>query len=157
MTLERANQLRDLGRWVDAEPLYADLLGREPGNADARFGHALNLMAGGDFDGAIAELTEVLRGTPGRADARYHRAVSYAQLGRDDEALADLDRLLADGSGDWYIWSDRGALLGRVGRLAEGISNLRTAVQIEPAESAGISTSGASSTGPGNSTRPMPS
>ncbi len=133
MTLERANQLRDLGRWVDAEPLYADLLGREPGNADARFGHALNLMAGGDWDGAIAELTEVLRGTPGRADARYHRAVSCAQLGRDDEALADLDRLLADGSGDWYIWSDRGALLGRVGRLAEGISNLRTAVQIQPA------------------------
>ena len=134
MSLERANQLRDLGRWADAEPLYAELLRQEPGNADARFGHALNLMASGALDAAIAELTQVLDGAPDRADVRYNRSVCYAMTGQDDAALADLDRLLADGSGDWYVWADRGGLLARVGRLPEAISSLRTAVGIQPAE-----------------------
>ena len=134
MSLERANLLRDLGRWSDAEPLYAELLRQEPGNADARFGHALNLIASGALAGAIPELTEVLAGAPDRADARYTRAVCYARTGQEDAALADLDRLLADGSGDWYVWADRGALLGRAGRLPEAIYSLRTAVRIEPAE-----------------------
>ena len=134
MSLERADQLRDFGRWAEAERVYADLLEQDPGNADALFGHALTLRASGDPAGAVAEFSEVLRHVPERADARYLRAVTYAEMGRDEEAAADLNHLLAAGFTEWYVWSDRGALLFRADRLDEAIADLREAVRLNPGE-----------------------
>src|SRR5215813_1308797 len=132
MSLQRAAQLSDLGRWNEAAAAYAEVLVADPDNEDARVGLGLTLIALKDFDTAVEEFSRVLERTPGRTDARYHRALAYSLLKRDDEARADLDRLLADGFGEWYVWSDRGGLALRNGSVETALSDLREAERLAP-------------------------
>lgn len=136
MSLARAEQLRDLGRWDEAEAAYAEVLAADPDNDDARVGHGLMLVALGAFDTAIEEFDRVLARAPGHTGARYHRAFTCALLRRDDEARADLDRLLADGFTEWYVWADRGGLALRNGSVDAAVSDLREAERLAPDEPA---------------------
>jgi len=48
----------------------------------------------GDYDEAIAELTQIIKTHPDSADAHYDRGTIYAQEGKFDEAINDCNKAI---------------------------------------------------------------
>ena len=85
-----------LGKHAEATAHLRELLALEPGNADARFYLAMALVAGKDFNGALAELDKLPRDKPsGRA--HYARALALFGLERKEAALAEIDAAIKIG------------------------------------------------------------
>lgn len=92
---DQAFALHRAGRLNEAEPLYAQLAAKVPGNADLLFNHGVVLQALGRFDEALGRFDRVTTIRPADPGAWNARGAVLAYLGRAGEALASFDRALA--------------------------------------------------------------
>ncbi|MPQ55545.1 tetratricopeptide repeat protein [Duganella sp. FT27W] len=67
-------------------------------------------------------------------DALLAQAIAHHQAGRLEEALKDYDAILASAPDHALVLHNRGLLLGRLGRHAQAVNELRRAVQLAPDE-----------------------
>ncbi|MDB5439655.1 MAG: repeat-containing protein [Caulobacteraceae bacterium] len=128
----RALDLHREERFGEAARAYGELLILAPDFVAARGARGLALKALGDFEGALADLDQVLARDPVHAAALPARAQALAALGRIDEA-ADAYRLIAEQSplmaGDQI---EIGRTLLSLERPGAALAPLTRAVELEP-------------------------
>ena len=95
-----ADLYRKVGRTREAAALCRDGLARYPHYTTARLILAKALVADGDLDGALAELTAILQLSP--RDVQSHRLAAeiHRRHGRIDEAVAHLETAVRLDAGD---------------------------------------------------------
>jgi tetratricopeptide (TPR) repeat protein len=96
--------LLDEGRIDEAEPLFRQILAKEPDNSRAIFARARIAVARDTPDAAVADLERVVALTPMAKAAHSLLAQLYARQGR--QALADREAATAAVLGDESIWTD---------------------------------------------------
>lgn len=110
------------GMYKDAAALYRSCLaGVHQRDPDIRYGLAQALVLDGSFDEALAQAQELRATHPSFRPAELGLVVAKALEGlrRIDEALGELEALADSYPGEEGRWR-YGALLVRIGRLAEG-------------------------------------
>ena len=101
-------------------------------SADTYFRRGYAKAELGDYKGAIADYTEVIRLQPDMASAHYNRGVVKAELEQDFAAIADYDtaiRLKPD-----YVdaYNNRGLVKSRLGQHFAAIADYDTAIRLKP-------------------------
>ena len=84
--MQRARALMDLGRPEQAEPLLAEAIAEEPGNADAWCAMARCRYARHDYQGSLQATGEALAAKPGLVVAWRFRTLALIELERWEEA-----------------------------------------------------------------------
>src|SRR5207302_954293 len=84
--LNRANLLRQLGRWKEAEQDLRELLKANPGDAAVHNNLGVVLIAQEKRDVAEREFAAALEADPGYAEAHVNLGQLLQQLGRQEEA-----------------------------------------------------------------------
>jgi adenylate cyclase len=118
-----------------AEPLLAKALAIDPGNIVGMKTRAAFQRAQGKFDDAIAAAKNVIGRNPGEPWAYKEVGLSLIYLGRPEEALdwfAKAERFGPNDPGRWSWFEAKGQALLLLGRDAEAIRALRTAIDINP-------------------------
>lgn len=91
---EKGFDLRCSGAYGEARAIFQQVLGLEPGHADARWQMGLIEGFEGDFDGSIATLSKLVEEIPTHTNARYDLAMTMMMLGMDEEACAQFQEVL---------------------------------------------------------------
>ena len=91
----RANALKNLGRFDEALASYDRALAIIPGYADALYNRGVTLQELGRFDEAVDSYDRALAIQPAHFGALGNRGAALQALKRMDEALASYDRALA--------------------------------------------------------------
>jgi len=86
----------------------------------------------GDFDSAIADLSEAIRIDPEFPNWRYARGIQYANKGDFDRAIADFSEAIRLRPNTAGYLKDRGRAYERIGDLAKALADLRAALSLEP-------------------------
>ncbi|HEX4766820.1 MAG TPA: glycosyltransferase [Lichenihabitans sp.] len=94
--LGRARALTELGRFAEAEQVFAAALGAAETRLSALKGLARNAAQAGDWRSALTRWSEILAEAPGDADAIVGRVRALLGLGRSEDA--ERDTMAADGS-----------------------------------------------------------
>lgn len=132
--LQRAVQLHQAGRAVEALPLYAQVLAADAGNLAALYYGGVAAWTAGDSELALARLSSVIALSPQPvADAHYHRALAWVALGRDDDALADYQRAVTLKPGFAAAHNNLGGLLRRRHDYAAADAAFAAALAADPA------------------------
>jgi tetratricopeptide (TPR) repeat protein len=106
---------------------------RKPGGPSIHSGRAAAFEAKGDYERALSEYNEAIRIAPNVVGLYSARAWTYYKLGRFTEGLADVDQVLAAGwKSSAYTYSVRGHILEAMGRKAAAITDLATALSLDP-------------------------
>lgn len=94
--LRQAQGLFDAQRFSEAEPIFSEVLAKEPEHKDALFGAGLSRMQTGDLPGAIDALSTLVA-----RDATYRDYAAHLELcdilwktGGHAEAIAETERLI---------------------------------------------------------------
>ena len=130
--LQNAIRLHQAGQLSEALRLYADIVRREPANAQAQHYMGIAHMQRGAFDDALAALEAAARADPSFAPARATRAVAFSQMGRHEEALHEYDHALRLDSRSASVWSNRGGSLLELRRFDEALACFDRALAIDP-------------------------
>jgi len=132
--LQRAVQLHQAGRAVEALPLYAQVLAADPANLAALYYGGVAAWSGGDAALALTRLTQVIERAPQPvADAHYHRALALVALQRDDEAIVDYQRAVTLKPGFAAAHNNLGGLLRQRHDYAGADAAFAAALQADPA------------------------
>ncbi|MBL8310388.1 MAG: tetratricopeptide repeat protein [Burkholderiales bacterium] len=132
--LQRAVQLHQAGRAVEALPLYAQVLAAEPHNLAALYYGGVAAWTGGEAALALARLSSVVELSPQPvADAHYHRALALVALGRDDEAMAEYQRTITLKPGFAAAHNNLGGLLRQRHDYGAADAAFAAAMQADPA------------------------
>src|ERR1700730_9990609 len=98
--LMAANQHFDAGRLVEAESIYRQVLGQQPGHAETlRMPGRLALQVGRGND-ALELVRKAVAASPNAADYHSNLGVILASLGRLDEAIDEFRQTLTLGPND---------------------------------------------------------
>jgi len=92
---EAGREALDAGEPGRAAEAFARARAADPSSTTLPLWEARARAAGGDLDGAVALLDELLRARPGVAEARYNRAAYLARQGRPEAGRDDLRLALA--------------------------------------------------------------
>ena len=133
--LEAASACFKAGRHSDAAALYAQILERNPDQAQALFYLGLLRCDAGEFATAEPLLTRALALDPDGATAPFalHRLGAIAQQRGDDAAaVAWFERAIARVPDFAAAVNDLGVSLHRLGRYKEGLAALDRAVALDP-------------------------
>ena len=103
------------------------LHGRNPRDPEVLAEYAGTLAQQGEIDRALA----LLAAGPDHHDVHYTTSVILRSRDRMPEALAELERALALEPGSAVALHDRGVILSRMGQLAEAVSSLTKALEIQ--------------------------
>ena len=99
-----AEQLRELGRWLDAADVYTALLMRQPDNAGFIAQRAFCLGEAGQAEASIAAYQAAVAARPQDPDLAQQFARALAKLGRAADAEAAFARAVALAPGDDAAW-----------------------------------------------------
>ncbi len=130
--LEAGRRLHQQGRLSDAQSLYAQVLAREPRNAEALQLMGLLAIQGRNPAAAVDLLSQALQAAPHVAGIYSNRAVALAALDRLDEALADYDRAIALQPDFPETYVNRANALARLGRLGDALLGYEAALALRP-------------------------
>jgi len=122
-----------------AAGLFEKALLANPRYTNARYNLASALAAQRQWERAAAEFRKVLADTPDDAGAQQHLGEvlrlwgdTLAAAGNLDEAAARLRESLHFRQNDAVLHCDLGALLARLGRFREAVSEFETALRLDP-------------------------
>jgi len=99
-----AEQLRELGRWLDAADVYTALLMRQPDNAGFMAQRAFCLGEAGHAEASLAAYQAAVAAQPQDPDLARQFAQALAKLGRAADAEAAFARAVALAPGDDAAW-----------------------------------------------------
>lgn len=94
---------------------------------------ALSNARQGNYDAAIALLTELIDYNPDSASHYNNRGLLHFQNGEFDEALADYDQALQLNPRLTKVYNNRANCYASLGLLAEAIADYETAIDLDPA------------------------
>jgi Tfp pilus assembly protein PilF len=98
----------------------------------AQYELGLALFETGSWGEAAAQFEKVVVRMPRWADAQFSLASVYARVDRVPEAMHHLDTCLAIDPGHYRANLLRGRVLSLQGRPAEGLVNLKKAIEVQP-------------------------
>lgn len=104
--LEQAVRWHQQGELDRAEPVYREVLARQPGNPDALHFLGLLLHQKGDSPSAVELIEQALRACPDHADALRNLGNIHQEIGRPDRAEACYRRALALSEADAEAWNN---------------------------------------------------
>jgi len=128
------------GRAQEALREYDEALKANDGLAEAHLGRGLVLeLAFSRTDEAEAEYRRALQLKPSFPEAHNNLGQLLARTGRPDEALKEFDAALAQMlyREPWVARCNKGQVLWRMGRKADGASEMRACLQGQPRYCAG--------------------
>jgi tetratricopeptide (TPR) repeat protein len=124
---------RRCGVWKDGLTLWSDVLDQFPDNTTALYNRGCYLVkTGGNFDGAIRDLSKAITLNPRNDDAYNNRGIAYMAKKRYDLALADFDKSLVIKPDNVKILNNRGTLNLRMGRIENAFRDYDAALRISP-------------------------
>jgi lipoprotein NlpI len=86
----------------------------------------------GEFDGAIADLTEVIKLYPDSPYAYYNRASAYLKKGDYDRAIVDYSELIRRNQQDAHAFFGRGVAYLRNGEPDHAIADYNRLIELNP-------------------------
>ncbi len=107
--LEDAWKLFNKNKFDDALSVFDALL-QEGENLDAKYGRACTLFRIMDYEGAIAELSELIDAQPANVSYQHTRALIYGADEQYDKALQDFEKLTEQHTDNGELWCDLGGL-----------------------------------------------
>jgi len=125
-------QRHQAGRLVEAERLYREVLGQQPGHADAT--HYLGVLAHqcGRTDAAVELIRRSLVANPLSAVANYNLGNALRDQGEIDEAIGAYRQALAHRPAFPDAYSNLGDLLKSKGELDEAVAAYHRALELDP-------------------------
>ena len=115
-----------------AEQLMTSALSKLPGDNDLLIDRALVRAEGRHYQGAVDDLSLVLKSTPRRADIYLYRAEAYQALNQLDQAMADTEHVLTLKPKDGEALVLRGTLHALSGDTTGARLDWRDVIQREP-------------------------
>lgn len=115
-----------------AERLYTSALERQPGDVDLLIDRAFARVEAKKFQGAIDDLTMVVKRAPKRADGYLYRAGAYKNLEKHDLALADIAKALELKPNDPEALLLRGNLRALKGDAAAARDDWQRVTRLDP-------------------------
>lgn len=115
-----------------AERLYTAALERQPGDVDLLIDRAFARVEAKKFQGAVDDLTLVVKRAPKRAEGYLYRAGAYRGLEKHDLALADVAKALELKPNDPEALLLRGNLRALKGEVAAARDDWRSVTRLDP-------------------------
>lgn len=130
-TFARAVELHQRGDTASAEPLYREILRRQPRHAGAL--HLLGVihLQRGELAQALAACEAALAANPRNAGAHQTQGDALHDLKRYGQAVAAYDRCLALNPLSFVAWSNRGSALLRDRRFEDAVSSYDRALALQ--------------------------
>jgi tetratricopeptide (TPR) repeat protein len=129
---ERAIQLHQGGRVLEAEDLYRHILRTEPQRADVWWNLGLACFTSGDLTEAVTSLRCAVQADPQHAGAYGDLGAVLAQQGNLPEAEAALRESVRLRSDQFEAFTNLGMVLAEQRKLDDAVAAYRTAIQINP-------------------------
>jgi len=121
--------------WRDSESLWTrDLSMFGAHNAVGNYNLGMTLAEKGRNEEAISLYHHALAASPNDADTYINLGLAEAALDRNDDAIASYNKAIALNSTEWQAHKNLGVLLRDHGKLAEGVEQLRLAVDLKLSE-----------------------
>jgi cytochrome c-type biogenesis protein CcmH/NrfG len=121
-----------LGRYDDAEKLFARCVELAPGFVPARHAYATVLYRQNKAQAAIAEVDRLLAEDPQNPAYRSLKAAALGRIGDYEEAVELYSSVLAEQPRQPKVWMSLGHALKTVGRQAESIDAYRRGLALAP-------------------------
>jgi predicted TPR repeat methyltransferase len=131
--MQRARDLQQAGRIVEAAGLYQQILRADPMQFEATYSLGLIAVETGQLDEAQHLLNNAMRLNPGFAEGWCACGLVFLQLRRPEQALASLDRALALKPQFRDALSSRATALLELGRTAEAVAGFDAALRLDQA------------------------
>lgn len=128
----RAATLHERGRFDEAEVVYRQILGVDPGQADTLHLYGILMIQTGRVEPGLAMVDRALAILPAFVDAHFNRAMALMSLGRLEEALEGFNRTLAlrrDHLGALY---SRALALAQLRRFEDALAGFDRFLAIQP-------------------------
>lgn len=125
--------LHQAGRLEEAERVYAEVLAKEPRNADAQQFLGLVLLRRGDVDGAVERIEKAVSLNPKVGAYHYNLGVALQRRGEAEKATASYRRAVALSPDLAEAHNNLGNLLRESGAIAGALDSCRRAVALKPA------------------------
>ncbi len=129
---ERAIQLHQGGRLLEAENLYRQILRTEPQRADVWWNLGLACFTSGNLTEAAASLRRAVQADPQHAGAYGDLGAVLAQQGSLPEAEAALRESARLRPDQFEVFTNLGMVLAEQRKLDEAVGAYRKAIQINP-------------------------
>lgn len=116
--------------WRSEETLWRDVVQKSPRNGRGLMNYGVQLMARGDYQGALSHFERAQFYTPSYSTLHVNLAIAYGGVRRSAEAEQHfrLAQTLAPGRSDSYFYYGR--WLKEQARLTEAVATLRRAVEL---------------------------
>ncbi len=128
-----------LGSWLmrkedyqKAVPVLRKAVQMNPDSPSVRFQLAKSLMATQDFEGAMAELENVVAKVPNLVEAHSFLELVYARVNRLSDAIKECQTVLQYEPDDYGSYLILGQSQGRSGDPQAGLASLKKAVELHP-------------------------
>jgi predicted TPR repeat methyltransferase len=130
--IQRARDLQQAGRFVEAADLYQQILLADPRQFEPFYSLAMIAVQTGQLEQAQLLLNKAMKLNPGFAEGWCSRGVVLLQLRRPDEALACFDRALAIKPQFAEALSSRATSFLELGRPDGAIADFDRALAFDP-------------------------
>ncbi len=127
-----AVELRELGRFDEAEAIYRDLVVKDPQFAQAWTGLAMIARGRGDHLAALEKFRQAAAIDPANAGTQCGIADELYQLGRIDEASGVFAEVVAKDSNIASAWHGLGLIARQRGERLLALEHFRRAANLEP-------------------------
>lgn len=107
--LDDAWKLFNKNKFDDALSVFEALLQKDE-NLDAKYGRACTLFRTMDYEGAVAELSELIAAAPANISYQHTRALIYGADEQYELALNELEKLVEQHPDNGELWCDLGGL-----------------------------------------------
>ena len=127
-----ANRAVNLPEFVNIPPDGMQKISAPAVDLYNKFEHARDLMKKGQYDLAIAELTELSAKNPHDSRIPHNLGVALNEMGRYDEAIAQFKKSLEIYPYSAMTYNNLGVALASRGQLDEAVQQFEKAVKIDP-------------------------
>ena len=103
--------------------------------AEEYYERGAELIAEGDFEGAIAEFSNAIQVDNDYADAYIFRGLAYRAINLSDEAIDDLTRAIELRPFDWFVYTYRGDTYALLDEVGEAMFDYNEAIYLNPRHS----------------------
>lgn len=130
--IELADALNSQNQLEKAYGIYKEILGENPGHADALFGMGVMLEKQQKFDVAIQFLCKAIESNPGKTRALLRRGRIFRLQGRYENAIADFSEIISNHQDNFEAMIARGITFGQIGQFNAAINDFSLATQVNP-------------------------
>jgi len=127
----KADIARGQGQHLEAAQEWRAALALAPGNRRAEREIAVSLFLAGDYRGALAEATKLLKDDPRSAEMNFVAGDSLLRLEDAEKAVGHLRTALASDPAMLAAHASLGLALARTGKSAEAVPHLEKALELD--------------------------